>query len=95
MDIDIKKLEGFLEAKDVSGARNMISEVVSKPLTNSEKGATLVSLAEVYMDVMNSINDQYKAVLEEAIKGMELIKKAESATNDKIKITEVKESLKS
>lgn len=91
---DITQLEILLENRDFEGARNMITSIVDEKISEGEKGEVLVDFASAYMQVMNSINERYKTVLEEAIKSMQIIKKSESRTGDHIRIGEVRASLR-
>ena len=94
MTIDTNKLQQNLDKKDFNAVKVMIDGVMSEKLTDKDRGSAWVDFAEVYLDVMNSLNARYESVLREAVKSLEMINKAESKINDKIRISELKSSLK-
>ena len=93
MAIDIKKLEALLAEKKLAEAGVLIREAVNAPMTESEKGSALVNYASVYMEAMNRINAEYKAALEEAVKGMKKIDASAAKSADKAKLAEVRAGL--
>ncbi|MFZ2522361.1 MAG: hypothetical protein WAX44_00130 [Minisyncoccia bacterium] len=93
MEIDIKKIENLLEEKKYDEAKELIKSAFATDLDKDEKGALLLSMAEVYMQVSNSINSKYKKALEEAIEGIKNINAFESKVNDHLKLEEVRGNL--
>jgi hypothetical protein len=94
MPIDIKNIELLLENKKYEEVQALIKEVVGSEISDEEKGAAFVGLASAYIDISNAIDTRYRDALQEAVDGMMAINKAESKTNDKVRIEEVKSSLK-
>lgn len=94
MPIDTKKIEQSLDKKDFGTVKQMIDSMVSEKITDQGRGSVWVDFAEVYLDVINSLNARYESVLKEAVKSMEMLDKAESKVSDKIRIKELKSSLK-
>ncbi|MEI6238034.1 MAG: hypothetical protein WCP15_00690 [bacterium] len=94
MDIDIQKLEELLGAGKREEAGELIKAFVQKDLPENEKGAALSNFALVYLDLTNRINERYLGALKDAIDAMKAVNKSEKETEEKIKIDEVRESLK-
>jgi hypothetical protein len=93
MNIDYKKLEDLLAQKRLQEAGEIIKAAVAEPLTEAEKGAAYTGAASAYLDIMNSINVQYRDALQEAIEAIKKLNKAESGFKDKIAVAEIKEKL--
>jgi len=93
-DIDPKNIEDLLAQKKYDEVRAIISASVHQKFSDEEKGAALVGIASIYMDISNSINEAYREALQEAIDGINEINKAESKFADKIKLAEVRDGLK-
>jgi len=93
-NIDSKNIEDLLAHKKYDEVRAIISASVHQKFSEEEKGAALVGIASIYMDISNSINAAYRDALQEAIDGIKEINKAESKFADKIKLAEVREGLK-
>jgi hypothetical protein len=72
-----------------------IQAAVAKPFTPKQKGAALVGLASAYMDVSNSINSKYLEALKSAVESLKKINAAESRSNEKISLAEVRAKLNS
>lgn len=93
MDIDIKNIEKLLEEKKYDEVRNIVNGVASSKLSDKETGAVLTGVASVYLEVSNAINERYKEVLKQAIEGMKKINNAENKSLEKIKLSEIRDSL--
>ncbi|MDB5259767.1 MAG: hypothetical protein JWO73_975 [Candidatus Taylorbacteria bacterium] len=75
-------------------ARKLLAAAVSEPLSDEEKGRALVSLAMLYIEVKNKINADLLADMKKTIETLKVIGKVEFAVNDKVKLAEVRETLK-
>jgi len=95
MEIDIQKIEELLAQKNYDEVRKMITAIVDKKFSDEEKGAALVGLASIYLDISNSIQKDYRDALQEAIAGMQKLNSLDSEVSDKIKLNNVRESLNS
>ncbi len=93
MNIDIHKLETALAAKDLESARAIIRAAIAADLTPEEEGASLVAIANIYLDISNAISEQYLATLKDAITGLRMVNEAERAHEDKLKLAEVRADL--
>jgi hypothetical protein len=93
MDIDIQNLETLLAEGKYDDARKIITEKISAPITDGEKGDNLIGLSTAYLDISNAINTRYRDALKEAVEGMKVLRSAESKNGETIQIAEVREKL--
>jgi len=93
MNIEPQQVETLLKEKKYDEVCALIKGAAEAPMTDKEKGAALVGIASVYMDVSNSIGAQYRDALDEAIAGMKAINVAETDMGDKIKLASVRQGL--
>jgi len=93
MDINIPQLESLLSAEKYDEARKVIQAAVNEKMTDEEKGAALSAIAEVYVDLMNAINTEYRDALKEAISGLKIINTAEDKAKDQAELAKVRGGL--
>ncbi len=93
MTIDIIKLENLLEENDLTGARSLIAEFITQPMSEEEKGEALVNLAFIYLNICNTANEDYKAVLADALTSLKKIDKEEGKANDEIRLEKLNQEL--
>ncbi len=90
----IADLEKLLSENKIAEASVMIEEMLSAKGTKEERGESLVNLAALYLDIMNSIDSQYEAVLKEAVAKVKEVNEQQLKKDDEEKLAEVRESLK-
>lgn len=93
MDIDTKNIEQLLIEKKYDEVRKIITELTSAKFSDEEKGAVLVGISSIYLDISNAINANYRDALKEVIASMKEIDKAENSVSEKIKLEEVRRKL--
>lgn len=94
MQIDSQKLEQSLREKRYDDVKNIINEIVNSELTEEERGEGLVAFLSVYMEIMNSINIEYRDTLKEILAEMQGLNLSESKMSDQMKLKKVREDLK-
>jgi methanogenic corrinoid protein MtbC1 len=82
----------FKEGK-LDEAKTLINSLVQRELTSREKGELYVNFLSMYMDVVNSLNQEYKLFLQQTLASLKDIKKAEKKVEEDIKIEEVRTGL--
>ena|SRR3990167_7846467 len=85
--IDEQKLSQALEQKNWEEAKALLKEVFDSPLTESEKGAAYVNLANIYLHVQNNINKQYEEGLDEIISSLKQVNQKEEELTNQIDIS--------
>lgn len=93
-----KKIANKSSVKDKEAFKEvdaLLSNIVKRPLTKAEQGAAYVGLAEVYLDSVNAILNEYKNALEATIKSLEAINTIEASFNEKLSLAKIRASLKS
>lgn len=93
MAIDIKKIEALLDDGKYEEVKNIIRVEAVKEFTGEEKGAALAGLAEIYIDIQNSINKKYLEKLKKAISDIQEVDRTERQVNDEVELEEVKRKL--
>ena len=93
MSTDLQNLGQLIDDKKYDEAKAVISAAVKDDLTDDEKGAALVGLASVYLNMSNNISQQYIDTLKETIDALEKLKKAEIEARDGIDLAEVRAGL--
>jgi hypothetical protein len=90
----IKDLEKLLSENKISEAQEIIKSIIDEKLTSKDRGEALVNIASVYLDIMNSIDEQYAEALKIAVKDLKKLDENISKDTDAEKLREVRESLK-
>ena len=93
MSIDPKQIENLLKEKKYAEVNALISDIAKEKMTDQEKGSAFVGMADMYMQISNSINLEYRDALAEAIASMKAINTAEANMGDKIKLASVRQGL--
>jgi hypothetical protein len=93
MAIDISQLETLLGAGKLDEARAIIQAAVNEKMTDEEKGSALATIAEVYVDIQNTINAEHLEALKEAIAGLKIIDAAEDKAKDQEELAKVRGEL--
>lgn len=89
----ISQLEKLLGEKKIPEARTLLKELLEQKMTPEERGESLVNMATMYIDIMNSLDGQYEAALKEAVAGLRDLDKQEMKQRDDDKLKKVRESL--
>ncbi len=93
MNIDTQKLENLLSEKKLDEARAYINELIQAPLSKEDRGAAIVLFTTTYMKIINDVNSEYKASLQEILDELKEIDKLERSTNEKIDLKKVRAEL--
>ncbi len=89
----IKDLEKLLSENKIPEAQEIIRGIIAEKLTNDDRGEALVNLASVYLDIMNSIDEQYAEALKSAVSDLKNLDIKISEETDTEKLKKVRESL--
>ena len=93
METEINKLKELLTANKEQEATELIKEIASKDLTPEEEGAVLVGIAEIYMTLENSANEDYAKALASLLESFKQVDAAESGSKDGIRIQQLRKDL--
>lgn len=93
MNINTQKIEQLLSENKMDEARDYIREIIKAPLSNIDKGEAIVMYTTMYMELMNNINEEYKAVLEEILAGLKAVDVAEAKLKEGIELKKVRAEL--
>lgn len=93
MDSDTKKLNDLLTEKKFDEAATLITEAVSSPLSEPEKGVALVEMASAYLGTVNNVMADYRDLLKDVVEGLKKLNIADQDVDDKLKLARVRESL--
>ncbi len=93
MNIDPQHIESLWTEKKYDEVRKIIAEASATPLSNKEKGAAFVGLASIYLDLVNTIKNNYCNALQKAVNGMKKIADIERQGEKKLKLKAVKADL--
>lgn len=91
----MKKITGkkTVVSKDRSEIGALLKNIKETPLRNSEKGAAYVALAEVYLDTVNGVLEQYRKSLENTIDEWKKLDRLGKDFEEKLSVAKVRSSL--
>jgi hypothetical protein len=91
---NIDQLESHLNAREWDKAKSLLNEYLRSEISDDEKGAIYVAFVTTYLSVMNRINAEYEAALDDAISTIQAVNKKEKEINDQIDLARVKNEIK-
>lgn len=80
-------------SKDWSEVNALLTNIRETPIRKAEKGSAYVALAEVYLDTMNNVLDQYKKSLDETIQNWDKIDRMGKTFEEKLSLAKIRASL--
>jgi hypothetical protein len=95
MDIDTTKLSQLMDDGKWEEAKKLLDEHILAMPDEEARSAAHLHLASMYVKIMNGINRDYLATLDDAIAAMKDLKKFEQKGKDEASIEEARAKLKS
>lgn len=91
---DIEQLESLLNAREWAKAKALLNSFLQADISEEEKGAMYVAFVTTYLSVMNRINDEYEAALDDAISTVKALNEKEKEVNTKVDLARIKNEIK-
>lgn len=91
---DTEQLESLLNARQWTKAKALLDSFLEAEISQEEKGAMYVSFVTTYLSVMNRINAEYEAALDEAIASVKILNEKEKEVHTKVDLARVKNEIK-
>lgn len=88
-----EQLNQLLSENKLDEAKEMITQVLDRPLTSEEKGAALVTLAAAYIKASNEANKRYEQALDDVLASLKKIDETQSQANDQIDIAATQQQI--
>ncbi len=89
----VPKIEKLLKDGKQEGARVLLREALSAPLSEEERGALLVGFAAAYLALTGSVNAARRDELSEEAEALERIAALERAVDEKLALVKVRAGL--
>lgn len=94
-NFDPVKFEELIDAGKRQEAENYVGECLDMEISSGESGKILLSYTLAYMKAVNSINEAYKAQLEDILEAIRDIKQLGKDGEDRINLLKVRSDLNS
>lgn len=91
---NISSISQLLKEGKQDEARAILTEAISAPLSNVERGRALVTLAMVYMGARNTIDKEFLSDIKKTMETIRAVQATERSINDGMKLVKVRQSLK-
>jgi hypothetical protein len=92
-EINIEKLKQSLQAGDAEGTRAQLDEYFKAESTAAERGEALTVITAAYLELNNSIDEQYKAVLEDTLHALQSTESARQSLQDRQELNDARKQL--
>lgn len=86
--LDERRLETLLDGEKYDEARSLIEAALREPLDEASTGEAYVSIAAIYLDVMNTQMRRYETALDDAIAVTNELNARERKSLDDLKLVE-------
>jgi hypothetical protein len=93
MKLDQDKLDHLMEAGKWDEAKVMLDGYISQMTSAEQMGASYLSLASIYLKVMNRLDADYEATLDETLAALKKLDAAEQSTKDQIGIEDARQKI--
>jgi len=91
---DVEQLESLLNARQWAKAKSLLNSALQAEIPKEEKGALYVAFVTTYLSVMNRINAEYEAALDDAIASVKTLNEKEKELHKKVDLARVKNEIK-
>ncbi len=95
MEFNFKAFNALTEEGKWEEAKKLLEEHVNALSEADLRGASYLRIAGLYTQVMNAINREYEATLDDAIDALRALKKRESRLEEAVGIDEARKKLQS
>ena len=93
MNLDTKKFQDLVMAKDLPGIKSFLEDFAKQELTPAEEGEVYAVLIQVYMQVSTQINKVYDEDLSEILETLEPLLKMEREVGDTVDLANIRDQL--
>ena len=90
---NISSLGSLIQQGKLEEAKAVLASVVNAPLSDADRGQALVTLAMVYMEAKNKINQEFLDEIKKTIQEIKSLNKVESGINDQVDLAKVRANL--
>lgn len=91
---DVEQLESLLNAREWAKAKALLQSGLQSDISREEKGALYVAFVTTYLSVMNRINAEYEAALDDAISTVKALNEKEKEVHKKVDLARIKNEAK-